>query len=72
MGVALYTMARLKPPFKDDNITGLFNQINYKVQKPIVHYSANMQAFIFAMLYKKKEDRPLIVDLIDCFYKQAI
>ena len=39
MGVALYTMACLKPPFFDNNIKNLFNSIQYKQHKAIVHYS---------------------------------
>jgi hypothetical protein len=30
MGVALYTMACLKPPFFDTSIKNLFNSIQYK------------------------------------------
>ena len=71
MGVALYTMARLKPPFIDDNIRGLFNNIIYKQQKPIIQYSSSLTDFIFAMLQKKKEDRPLIVDTINFFHTKG-
>ena len=36
MGVALYTLAKLKPPFMDNSIRGLFNCIIYKQQQPII------------------------------------
>ena len=70
--MALYTMACLKPPFYDDTIRGLFNSIIFKAQKPIVQYSKELNKFIGSMLHKKKEDRPLIVDLIDFFYEKQI
>lgn len=38
----------------------------------MVHYSQNLNEFIHGMLHKKKEDRPLIIDLIDFFYKKNI
>ena len=52
----------------DNSIRGLFNNIIYKQQKPIVQYSTSLSDFIFSMLYKKKEDRPLIVDSINFFH----
>ena len=54
MGVALYTMACLKPPFYDETIRGLFNSIIFKPQKPIVQYSQELNKFIGSMLHKKK------------------
>jgi serine/threonine protein kinase len=72
MGVALYTMASLKPPFYEDTIRGLYNAILYKQQKPIVHYSAPLVDFISCMLQKKKESRPLITDLIDFFHQRQV
>jgi DNA polymerase III epsilon subunit-like protein len=72
MGVALYTLAALKPPFYHESISGLFNAILHKQQKPIVQYSSALSEFIFGMLQKKKVDRPLIVDLIDFFHRRSV
>ena len=35
MGVALYSMACLEPPFQESTISELFNSIVYKSPKPI-------------------------------------
>ena len=68
LGIALYTMACLKPPFYDSAVKDLFTAIQYKQHKPIGHYSKALNDFISSMLRKKKEERPLIVDIIDFFY----
>ena len=67
MGVALYSMACLEPPFQGTNITDLFNAIVYKNVKPIAQYSPKFFNFVMSMLHKKKEMRPLITDIIDFF-----
>ena len=67
MGVALYSMSCLEPPFYEQNITELFNSIVYKSPKPMTQYSPKFTAFVMSMLHKKKEMRPLITDLIDYF-----
>lgn len=46
----------------------LFKSILYKNPKPIhTCYSPKLSEFIFKMLEKKKNNRPLVIDLIDCF-----
>ena len=72
MGVALYTMAAFEPPFYADTITDLFNKIVYKNPKPIAQYSPSFCNFVNAMLNKKKEQRPLITDLIDQFRERHV
>jgi len=72
MGVALYTMACLEPPFNDETMRGLFNSIVYKTPKPITQYSQRFGSFVTRMLHKKKEERPLVVDLIDFFTEQQV
>ena len=72
MGVALYSMACLEPPFQESSIAELFNSIVYKQPKPITHYSAKFTSFVMAMLHKKKEMRPLITDLIDYFKDKQV
>ena len=72
MGVALYSMACLEPPFYESNITELFNSIVYKNPKPIPHYSNKFCNFVNSMLHKKKEMRPLITDLIDYFKEKQV
>ena len=67
MGVALYYMACLEPPFQESTITELFNSIVYKTPKPITQYSGKFVSFVMSMLHKKKEMRPLITDLVDFF-----
>jgi serine/threonine protein kinase len=67
LGVALYTMASLQTPFMEENIKSLFNSIVYKQPKPLTQYSVKFTDFVKCMLAKKKEDRPIIVDLIDYF-----
>jgi hypothetical protein len=51
----------------EENIKTLFNSIVYKQPKPITQYSNRFTDFVKSMLEKKKEDRPLVVDLIDYF-----
>ena len=72
MGVALYSMACLEPPFHEANLTDLFNSIVYKVPKPISQYSNKFVNFVNSMLHKKKEMRPLITDLIDFFKEKSV
>lgn len=67
MGVALYQMACLEPPFREATIRELFNAIVFKQPKPITHYSNKFSAFVMSMLHKKKEMRPVISDLIEQF-----
>lgn len=68
IGVALYHMACLEPPFVEDTLQNLFKSILYKNPKPIhTCYSPRLQEFIFKMLEKKKNNRPLVIDLIDYF-----
>lgn len=57
----------------------LINSIIYKQPKAIPHYSTRFTEFVGQMLMKKKEDRPIITDLIDYFndrqvpcFKQAL
>lgn len=46
----------------------LFKSILYKNPKPIhTCYSPRLQEFIFKMLEKKKNNRPLVVDIIEYF-----
>lgn len=72
MGVALYSMACLEPPFHEATITELFKAIVYKTPKPINQYSAKFTNFVMSMLHKKKEMRPLISDLIDYFKEKQV
>ena len=72
MGVALYSMACLEPPFQESTITELFNSIVYKTPKPITQYSNKFVNFVTSMLHKKKEMRPLITDLIDYFKEKSV
>jgi len=72
LGVALYTMACLEPPFREPSITELFKSIVYKTPKPIAQYSSKFTNFVMAMLDKKKEMRPLITDLIDYFKDKQV
>ena len=67
LGVALYSMACLEPPFYESTITELFNSIVYKNPKPMTQYSNKFVNFVMSMLHKKKEMRPLITDLADYF-----
>lgn len=50
LGVALYTMACLQPPFMEDNMSNLMNSIQYKQPKPITHYSQSFTEFVNKML----------------------
>ena len=72
MGVALYSMACLEPPFYEQTITELFNSIVYKNPKPMTQYSNKFVNFVMAMLHKKKEMRPLITDLVDYFKDKQV
>ena len=73
LGVALYHAACLEPPFQEDTMQNLFKSILYKNPKPIhTCYSPRLSEFIFKMLEKKKNNRPLIIDLIDYFTQQAM
>lgn len=72
MGVALYSMACLEPPFYENSITELFNSIIYKSPKPITQYSGKFVTFVMSMLHKKKEMRPLMTDLIDFFREKQV
>jgi len=68
LGVALYHAACLEPPFAEDTMQNLFKSIQYKNPKPIhTCYSPRLSEFIFKMLEKKKNNRPLIIDLIEYF-----
>ena len=68
LGVAMYHTACLEPPFDEDTVQSLFKSILYKSPKPIhTCYSPNLSEFIFKMLEKKKNNRPLVIDLIDYF-----
>ena len=72
MGVALYSMACLEPPFHEQTITDLFNSIVYKNPRPITQYSNKFVNFVTSTLHKKKEMRPLITDLIDYFKEKQV
>jgi hypothetical protein len=48
-------------------MTALFNSIVYKNPKPLTTYSSKFTEFVKSMLAKKKEERPLITNLIDYF-----
>jgi len=65
-------MASLQTPFMEENIKSLFNTIIYKQPKPLTAYSVKFTDFVKCMLAKKKEDRPIIVDLIDYFSENKI
>ena len=66
--MALYQAACLEPPFAEGDMQTLFKSILYKNPKPIhTCYSPRLQDFIFKMLEKKKNNRPLVIDLIDFF-----
>jgi hypothetical protein len=46
----------------------LFKSILYKNPKPIhTCYTAKLSEFIFKLLEKKKNNRPLVIDLLDYF-----
>ena len=53
-------------------MTALFNSIVYKQPKPITTYSSKFTDLVKAMLAKKKDERPLITNLIDYFNEQHI
>jgi hypothetical protein len=53
-------------------MTALFNSIRYKNPKPLTTYSSKFTEFVKSMLAKKKEERPLITNLIDYFNEQRI
>lgn len=64
----MYHTACLEPPFEEDTVQSLFKSILYKNPKPIhTCYSPKLSEFIFKMLEKKKNNRPLVIDLIDYF-----
>jgi NIMA (never in mitosis gene a)-related kinase len=68
LGVALYHAACLEPPFVEDSMQALFKSILYKNPKPIhTCYSPRLSEFIFKMLEKKKNNRPLVIDLLEHF-----
>jgi NIMA (never in mitosis gene a)-related kinase len=68
LGVALYHAACLEPPFQEETMQNLFKSILYKNPKPIhTYYSQRLSEFIFKMLEKKKNNRPLVIDLIEYF-----
>lgn len=48
------------------------NSIIFKQPKPITHYSVSFTEFVGRMLNKKKEDRPLITDLVDYFSERKV
>ena len=72
MGVALYSMACLDPPFHEATLTELFRSIVYKQPKPITQYSSKFSNFVMSMMNKKKEQRPLITDLLDYFKDKQV
>jgi hypothetical protein len=53
-------------------MTALFNSIVFKQPKPLTAYSSKFTEFVKSMLAKKKEERPLITNLIDYFNEQRI
>ncbi len=65
-------MACLQPPFYEDNMQNLFSSIVYKQQKAIPQYSSAFTEFVSKMLMKKKEDRPIITDVIDYFNEKRV
>jgi serine/threonine protein kinase len=65
-------MACLQPPFIEDTMPALMNSICYKQPKPITHYSASFQEIVSKCLMKKKEDRPLISDLMEYFSEKRV
>lgn len=66
--MALYHAACLEPPFVEDTMQNLFKSILYKNPKPVhTCYSPRLSEFIFKMLEKKKNNRPLVIDLIEYF-----
>lgn len=68
LGVALYHMSCLEPPWQEESLPNLFKSILYKNPKPIhTCYSTKLSEFIFMLLDKKKTNRPLVVDLFDYF-----
>ncbi len=68
LGVSMYHTACLEPPFEEDSMQSLFKSILYKNPKPIhTCYSPKLSDFIFKMLEKKKNNRPLVIDLIEYF-----
>ena len=72
MGVALYSMACLDPPFHEATLSELFNSIVYKQPKPVTQYSGKFNNFVMQMMNKKKEQRPLITDLVDYFKEKQV
>ena len=46
--------------------------ICHKQPKPITHYSASFQEIVSKCLMKKKEDRPLISDLMEYFSEKRV
>eukprot|EP00347_Sterkiella_histriomuscorum_P002185 403369139 len=68
LGVSLYHMSCLEPPWQEETMQNLFKSILYKNPKPVhTCYSSKLSEFIFKLLDKKKNNRPLVVDLIDYF-----
>jgi len=64
LGVALYQLATLQPPFLEPDMPALFHAIQYKQPKAIPHYSSTFTEFVGMCLQKKKEDRPTITELL--------
>ena len=68
LGVVMYHMAALEPPFVDRTFNGLTNKILYNNPKPFqVPYSAQLKTFIFSMLEKDKSKRAFVIDLFPLF-----
>jgi len=68
MGVSLYNIACLEPPFLENDLGSLFKAIQYKTPKPIhTCYSPKLNEFIFKLLVKQTSSRPLVTEILEWF-----
>jgi len=66
LGVVLYEILQLVPPFKADNIGALMLQIMQGEPAPLSaeHYSSALRAIVASMLRKRPEQRPSAEELL--------
>ena len=75
MGCAVYHLATFEPPFQDENLIILGNNIVHRKQRAISNcFSLRLNSFIDTLLAKKSGDRPTAKDalkLIPSFIRKA-
>jgi len=68
LGCVMYHLATLEPPFMNEDIEVLLNNIKYKNPKGLQGcYSTKLSEFIMKLLSKKKSDRPFVSKLFSLF-----